>query len=578
MLLADIRLAFLYVLGLLFVVIGCVIGKTKKTALDNNVSEQEEAIKQKKLLKEEFEKSLRLSGASFPNAKILLFTYASPDEHMSYEEDINFVRDYQKGSKIECVCKNNTTGTKSVYEIEIPEYFFVFHSAQELVEITESKFKEKPSVKEHHFSDSGYDELIKFFNEYKEKAQLLVSSLDENAGADVFGFEPILRLYNSNSMVVDYFREQLHNPNTVFIYEDYRSVFKENQKRTVLVSVDKNNLFTMEVFVGELKDGKIDISSHFVSLPEDFYDNGLSKEFIAEHSDVLINFYTFSFDNKQIIELKKQLDKIPVLSNEEICISIIPIKQKSEIEIEIIDLKNNERTAKSFDNREYLVLNMENLVRRITEVIGFSDETQISDFKNAFLNNSKIKELFCEKEKALVVNPNTNQENPNALELLEKLHRADAFYDIYGRMFSNSYYDGVSGTATMYNYIEVYDDRSVSDAVEQYLSLSEAHDILDWHKKEYNNYSFFMRISLDPWRHKSTFIIVNDSNMNLNDKELNRLSELCKANNLRIIKWDNGSYYEYTENRRFIIRSQDYPGSADDAATYCDYDIEYLDS
>lgn len=76
------------------------------------------------------------------------------------------------------------------------------------------------------------------------------------------------------------------------------------------------------------------------------------------------------------------------------------------------------------------------------------------------------------------------------------------------------------------------------------------------------------------WNHKKTCFVLSEEEqeryLKLIDPELARL---CKESKVSFIVKRNGFFYNMNTGSSFYICSEEYPGSADDAATYVNYSI-----
>ena len=76
------------------------------------------------------------------------------------------------------------------------------------------------------------------------------------------------------------------------------------------------------------------------------------------------------------------------------------------------------------------------------------------------------------------------------------------------------------------------------------------------------------------WEEKGTFFFVEESNLQVSDEELEQLFRLCRQNGIHIILHG----FSLTERKYLYIEEFQYPGSADDAATYVNYSLKWVDS
>ena len=148
------------------------------------------------------------------------------------------------------------------------------------------------------------------------------------------------------------------------------------------------------------------------------------------------------------------------------------------------------------------------------------------------------------------------------------------FTDMYESFIYAGSSDGVSGEATNYNYLKLAKGVPVKETINLLIDLLKANNQFksnDWHK-----YIDFGK-TLYPFVKKHTFLIINDSNMSVNDNDKEELFEKCKNNQIRLVNYNNGIFYDYINDYYFKIISEDYPGMVDDAATYREYMFEKVE-
>ena len=145
--------------------------------------------------------------------------------------------------------------------------------------------------------------------------------------------------------------------------------------------------------------------------------------------------------------------------------------------------------------------------------------------------------------------------------------------------------DGRSGDACHCNYLRLKDGVSVVEAVDKYIAVSDNIKLLETEiSGNLRRYNLFRRHTrclgedlpekqLDSWFWEETFFYAEESNLQASETELESLFERCRMNRIHIIHHG----FSLTENKSFYIRSESYPGSADDAATYTEYNLMWED-
>ena len=86
------------------------------------------------------------------------------------------------------------------------------------------------------------------------------------------------------------------------------------------------------------------------------------------------------------------------------------------------------------------------------------------------------------------------------------------------------------------------------------------------------------RNKMETWLYPSAFFILPE-NLIASFLEYNtpEFSDFCKSNGVNYIVKDGDHYNNLTKGRKFRIKCEEVPGMADDAATYLEYSVCFLD-
>ena len=517
--------------------------------------------------------------------KILLYTFEDSNEETQLEENLYLRKEIYGENQIECVYTNSESGIKRIDSVEIPEFFFAIFTPDDLINIIQNKFVNNPCVRDSFVSENGLLELKDLFREYKERCKELLLQLDEAVAPDDFEFVPVLKeSYYNNTFLTVYCGKELSDENNLLIYQNNNPGFFESRDATVLVTIKKDNFYKMESIVAKLENGNIQFKKNIIDLPEQFYINKLSdiKTFVNEHKTELPFVFDYNLTgSKEMQWILGQFRKIHLYDNDAYSVCVIPAADNFSCEIELERKNDNTTEVIRLKKYYYAIFEQENLTEKIIELLNLTDDRHKANVKVAVKQNQKLGELFSEARKSFVCNPETGKVNQHAVKLVEKLKHINAFYDVYGGVIGGSYYDGISGVPTSCNYIKMNEDIPVNNAVLQYLTLKDADvaSVFDWRSDKDNWYAYSERLRevLRPWRYDSTYILVNETNMMLPKDELESVYRLCKENSIYLVKNVKGNYYDYINDYYFEIVEHEYPGSADDTATYCEYEFKTVE-
>lgn len=214
-------------------------------------------------------------------------------------------------------------------------------------------------------------------------------------------------------------------------------------------------------------------------------------------------------------------------------------------------------------------------------------------FNGAFLDNNKIVGFIgltiflcsifiniCtrdKKKKANSKNPVEDEigkktDKPNEMikedmKIVEFINGIDSFYDCTTEIIEYKSYS-VKERPNI-NWIRLKDDKEIEKALIQYAYVKAYFDehnssIIDFRK--YNN--------LAPvWLCDSTFLIINGEELNLSEEKKGKILSLCKENAVTIVFQKKNVFIDVFTSDRYILKSYDISGMADDAATNIVYKL-----
>jgi len=201
----------------------------------------------------------------------------------------------------------------------------------------------------------------------------------------------------------------------------------------------------------------------------------------------------------------------------------------------------------------------------------------------SFFNLFKKKKQADKKEVSSKDKEKTFREFTEKYQVDKKVKAIEGmFTDISGRMVPNRE-DGTSGSATHYNYLKIAEGIPADKAVDSYLEIRNIlrqKELTDVSRLVIYDYGSFLnehygtgKMILFMWMFSSTFMFVDEADLPDNEEELERLYQKCRDNHIHLAKGD----YSLSDNKHFHISDEEYPGSADDAATYIEYTLHWTD-
>lgn len=156
------------------------------------------------------------------------------------------------------------------------------------------------------------------------------------------------------------------------------------------------------------------------------------------------------------------------------------------------------------------------------------------------------------------------------MEIVEYINGINTFYDCCDEILAYKA-DGAQQDPET-NWIKLNDDKKIEKALLQYAYVKDYFDknnsyIFDFFK--YNNLAL-------AWLWSNTFLVINGEELNLSNKKKEKIISLCKNNDVTVVSQNKNVFKDVFTADRYILSSYTYPGSADDAATYVQYDLQKI--
>lgn len=219
--------------------------------------------------------------------------------------------------------------------------------------------------------------------------------------------------------------------------------------------------------------------------------------------------------------------------------------------------------------------------------VGFG----ISVFSVAFLNNNEtvgfigliislcsVFTNICIRDKKKKANSKKTTENDNKTDkphkmskedkkIIEFINGIDSFYDCTIEIIEYKA-DGVKERPHT-NWIRLNNDKEIEKALLQYAYVKA---YFAEHNSNIFDFTKYNRLALS-WFWDSTFLIINGEELNLSDEKKEKILSLCKENAVTIVFQKKNVFTDVFTFERYILKSYESRGMADDAATYIVYEL-----
>lgn len=223
----------------------------------------------------------------------------------------------------------------------------------------------------------------------------------------------------------------------------------------------------------------------------------------------------------------------------------------------------------------FALFTQQEFINRLFDEAQLTEELTRAAVAQAVRNNEKITALFSNGRQRFTVNNKTGDTLRETETVTNKLRHVfeknDSllFRDVYDEIIGDFRYDGFCGAPGIFNYVSALENVPVSEVLQQYLCTPHIRGIISPNPKK-NDFPDCMLNAAHPWKYRTTYMIVTDSNLNAFDREREFLRSLCDRYLIHLIKKQDSGYYDYFEDTCFEIRKETVPG-VDGGAPYDKY-------
>lgn len=177
-------------------------------------------------------------------------------------------------------------------------------------------------------------------------------------------------------------------------------------------------------------------------------------------------------------------------------------------------------------------------------------------------NNKKPVEESREKNYPL---PKLSKED---MKIVEFINGINTFYDCEDEILVYKA-DGVEQDPKT-NWIRLNDDKKIEKALIQYAYVK---DYFNEHDSYIFDFFKYNKLAL-VWLWSNTFLTINGEEIKLSKKKREKIISLCKENGITVVSQNKNIFTDVFTADRYMLSSYTYPGSADDAATYVQYNLK----
>lgn len=177
-------------------------------------------------------------------------------------------------------------------------------------------------------------------------------------------------------------------------------------------------------------------------------------------------------------------------------------------------------------------------------------------------NNKKPVEESREKNFPL---PKLSKED---MKIVEFINGINTFYDCEDEILVYKA-DGIEQDPET-NWIRLNDDKKIEKALIQYAYVKDYFNVHDSYIFDFFKYNKLALV----WLWSNTFLTINGEEIKLSKKKREKIISLCKENGITVVSQNKNIFTDVFTADRYMLSSYTYPGSADDAATYVQYDLK----
>ncbi|MGN1421692.1 MAG: hypothetical protein ACI4XC_09270 [Eubacterium sp.] len=203
------------------------------------------------------------------------------------------------------------------------------------------------------------------------------------------------------------------------------------------------------------------------------------------------------------------------------------------------------------------------------EIVGFAGLiiALCSAFVNICIRDKRKKSNNKPDDETNIKTVTTTKMSGEDIKIVEFINDIDTFYDCTTEIIEYKSYSVKERPHT--NWIRLNDDKEIEKALIQYAYVKAYFDEHNSNIIDFRKYN-----SLAPaWLCDSTFLIINGEELNMSEEKKGKILSLCKENAVTIVFQRKNVFIDVFTSDRYILKSYDISGMADDAATNIVYKL-----
>lgn len=203
------------------------------------------------------------------------------------------------------------------------------------------------------------------------------------------------------------------------------------------------------------------------------------------------------------------------------------------------------------------------------EIVGFAGLiiALCSAFVNICIRDKRKKSNNKPDDETNIKTVTTTKMSEEDIKIVEFINDIDTFYDCTTEIIEYKSYSVKERPHT--NWIRLKDDKEIEKALIQYAYVKAYFDEHNSNIIDFRKYN-----SLAPaWLCDSTFLIINGEELNMSEEKKGKILSLCKENAVTIVFQKKNVFIDVFTSDRYILKSYDISGMADDAATNIVYKL-----